>query len=84
MIKSVVYGARDDGVTLIETFSDKGMMIRQNQTNILYSQAIDIENKGYTYTETDIPIESEDIPDKTDIAMPADYELALRDLGVNV
>ena len=31
--------------------------IRQDQTGVLYDKAIDIENKGYTYTETDIPVE---------------------------
>lgn len=34
--------------------------IKQDQTGILYDEVIDVENKGYTYTETDIPIETEE------------------------
>ena len=34
-------------------------MIEQDQTGLLYSVAIDVENKGYTYTETDVPIEDQ-------------------------
>jgi hypothetical protein len=35
------------------------MKIRQDQTNALYDEAIDVESSTYTYTETDIPIEKE-------------------------
>lgn len=47
---------------LIRTYSDRGMMIRQDQTGAEYSEAIDVETMGYTYTETDTPIE-DDISD---------------------
>ena len=36
--------------------------IRQDQTGILYDEAIDVENAPYIYTETDIPAESEPTP----------------------
>lgn len=36
--------------------------IRQDQTGILYDEAIDVENAPYTYTETDIPAEGELTP----------------------
>ena len=49
----------NDG-TLIKTFSDAGMMIKQDETGILYAEAIDPINIGRTYTETDIPVEQEE------------------------
>lgn len=47
----------------IHTYSDSGMMIRQDQTGVLYEDAIDVTYTGYTYTETDTPIESPEITD---------------------
>lgn len=55
------YMTRPDGVELYRTCSDAGYMIRQNETGALYSDAVDVENSGYTYTETDIEIEDSDI-----------------------
>ena len=52
------YGTRKDGVVLVRTYSDASMMIERD--GVLYSEAIDPEGMGRTYTETDIPIESED------------------------
>ena len=49
----------EDGRLLIRTKSDRNMKIRQDQTGILYDEAIDVSDH-YTYTETDIPIESEE------------------------
>lgn len=51
------YKTREDGVNLYRTYSDKGVMLRQNETGILYSEPIDIEEAPYTYEETDILIE---------------------------
>lgn len=59
MIKTEEYMTRSDGVKLIRTYSDAGFKIRQDQTGIVYGEAIDVENSGYTYTETDIPQEPE-------------------------
>ena len=56
MIVSLEYYT-EDGRLLIRTKSDHNMMVRQDQTGILYDEAIDIPNH-YTYTETDIPIEN--------------------------
>ena len=58
MIVSLEYYT-EDGRLLIRTKSDRNMMIRQDQTGILYDEAIDVPNR-YTYSETDIPIESEE------------------------
>ena len=50
----------------IRTYSDAGMMIQQEQTGILYHDAVDVPNR-YTYVETDIPIprEAVDIDENT-------------------
>lgn len=53
------FKTREDGVNLYVTYSDKGFMLRQIETDILYSTPIDIEGAPYTYEETDILIESE-------------------------
>jgi hypothetical protein len=63
MIINEFYREREDGVRLYRTYSDAGMMVRQEQTGAVYSEAVDVENSGYTYVETDTPIESEDITD---------------------
>ena len=58
MIVSLEYYT-EDGRLLIKTKSDRNMKIRQDQTGILYDEAIDVPDH-YTYTETDIPIESDE------------------------
>ena len=50
---------REDGVNLYRTYSDKGFMLRQIETDILYSDPIDIEDAPYTYEETDILIDED-------------------------
>lgn len=47
-----------DSVKLYRTYSDAGMMISQNETGMEYTEAIDVDGAPYTYTETEIPIES--------------------------
>ena len=47
----------------IHTYSDAGMKIRQNETGIVYDDAMDVPESGYTYTETDEPIDVEEISD---------------------
>lgn len=59
MIIKTFYEKRADGVNLYRIFSDKNVYIKQDQTGAEYSEAIDIENAPYTYTETDIPAEGE-------------------------
>ena len=62
MIVREHYKTRSDGVELYRTYSDVGYLIRQVETGAEYSEAIDVENATYTYTETD-----KLIPDDFDI-----------------
>ena len=57
MIVTEYYKARKDGVVLMRTWSDCGMMIQRN--GALYSEAIDPENEGRIYTETETPVVAE-------------------------
>ena len=63
MIQTEFYSTREDGVNLYRTYSDAGMMIEQEQTGAIYVEAIDVENSGYTYIETNEPIEEDEISD---------------------
>ena len=62
MIVREHYKTRSDGVELYRTYSDAGCLIRQVETDAEYSEAIDVANATYTYTETD-----KLIPDDFDI-----------------
>lgn len=73
MIQRKFYTQRKDGVKLYRTYSDAGMMIRQNETGVEYTEAIDVEGAPYTYTETETPIET---PKMTDEEMLAALEAA--------
>ncbi len=75
MIVKEFYKTRTDGVNLLRTYSDKGLQIRKVGTDEIYDEAIDIENAPYTYEETEIPTED---------ASEADYQEALREMGVKV
>ena len=75
MIITEYYKTRDDGVVLNRTYSDKGMMIERE--GVHYDEAIDPAELNQQYTETDEPI-----GDSTDEATEADYQNALRDMGV--
>jgi hypothetical protein len=44
--------------TLIKHYSDKNVMLLQNETGVMYSDPIDLVPCAYTYSEADIPIES--------------------------
>lgn len=57
MIVKEYYMTRADGIRLFRTYSDKNLYIIQEQTNILYDEAIDVENAPYTYIESNQPIE---------------------------
>ena len=59
MIVREFYRQRKDGVNLYITYSDAGRYIVQNETGEEYTEAIDVENAPYTYSETDHPIEAE-------------------------
>lgn len=60
MIVREFYKTRKDDVNLYRTYSDAGFYIIQNETGAMYSEAIDVENAPYTYTETDEKIEVEE------------------------
>lgn len=46
--------------TFIKHYSDTGMLILQNETGVLYGEAVDLVPCRYTYTETDIPCDVEE------------------------
>lgn len=62
MIKIDFFKTREDSVKLYRTYSDLNMMIQKDGTDELYCEAIDVENSGYTYSETDIPIDDGEEP----------------------
>lgn len=62
------FETRKDGVNLYRTYSDQGFMLRQIETDILYSEAIDVEGAPYTYKETDILIESKNGENESTLA----------------
>lgn len=59
MLIKEFYIKRKDGVNLYRTYSDENYKIRQIETDVLYDEAIDVEDSTYTYEETNIPIEEE-------------------------
>ena len=73
MIVREWYKTREDGVELWRTYSDAGMMIRQAQTGIEYSEAVDVADAPYTYAETETKIPEPDI----DLASPEELRARL-------
>lgn len=45
---------------LIRHYSDKGVLLLQNETGVMYSDPIDVVPCAYTYSETNELIESEE------------------------
>lgn len=76
MVIREFYRTRKDGVNLYISYSDKGLQLRKVGTDEIYDDAVDVEGVPYTYEETETPIAG----DVTD----ADYQAALREMGVNV
>ncbi len=84
-VQAKEYMVRFDGVTLYrfavpnikdETtgeWAEPKFMIKQDQTGLLYDVAIDVKDKGYTYTETDIPIEEDTDSEQAQKAAAFDY-----------
>ena len=68
MIKTEFFMKRSDNVILVKTYSTENFYIRQVETGLEYTEAIDIGEKvgedykpsKYTYEETDKPIEEEE------------------------
>ena len=50
-----------NGKPFVRTYSDRGMMIHGGSPEADYSEAIDPEELRRTYTETNIPIEADDM-----------------------
>lgn len=89
----VYYTTRSDGVNLYRfaapntktdgEWDEPQFKIRQDQTGEPYDEAIDVEGAPYTYTETDIPAESDIEPQpETDFTVNDTLEM-LNDLGVD-
>lgn len=63
MIIKEFYKKRLDGINLYRTYSDSKLMIRQVETGNVYAEAIDVENAAYTYEETDMSIDADELTD---------------------
>lgn len=55
MIVTEFYKTREDGVRLVRTYSDAGMLIERD--GVVYEEAIDPEDSGRVYTETEVDME---------------------------
>ncbi len=66
-----------NGVVYDYTYSDAGMKIMRD--GVTYDEAVDPIGSNRVYTETDEPISTE-----TEEATEADYQDALREMGVEV
>ena len=51
MVMTEFYKTRTDGVNLYRTFSDAGFTLIRND-GVEYDEAVDVENSGWTYTES--------------------------------
>ena len=63
MIIKEFYKKRSDGINLYRTYSDSKLMIRQVETGNVYAEAIDVENAAYTYEETGMSIDADELID---------------------
>ena len=63
MIIKEFYKKRSDGVNLYRTYSDSNLMIKQVETGNVYAEAIDVESAAYTYEETDMSIDADELTD---------------------
>lgn len=50
-IKKEFVAETAEGVKLYRTFSDEKRKILQNETGLIYDDAVDVENAEFTYTE---------------------------------
>ena len=63
MIIKEFYKKRSDGINLYRTYSDSNLMIKQVETGNVYAEAIDVENAAYTYEETSMSIDADELTD---------------------
>ena len=61
MIIKEFYKKRSDGINLYRTYSDSKLMIKQVETGNVYAEAIDVENAAYTYEETGMSIDADEL-----------------------
>ena len=83
MIATEYYMTRSDGVVLNRTYSDKNKMVVRND-GVEFSEAIDVDGIGYTYTESEKSIPTPGFPYDPDEATEADYQAALAELGAKL
>ena len=55
MIVTEFYRTREDGVRLVRTYSDAGKLLERD--GVVYEEAIDPEDSGRVYTESDADAE---------------------------
>lgn len=60
VIQEIIQPEVEGGWVLVRNYSDRGMMIIQDGTGDMYAEAIDPQFTNRTYTESDIPIDSEE------------------------
>lgn len=60
MIITEFYKIRGDGVNLYHTYSDENKKIIRND-GIEFDEAFDVEDSGYTYTESENHIEEREV-----------------------
>ena len=60
-IKRNFYVELADGTKLYRTYSDAGKQIIQNETGVLFDDAVDVEGATYTYSETDTDITTPEV-----------------------
>ena len=77
MITTKYLRTREDGIKLYRTCSDEYMIQKIGTEEPPYAEAIDVEVSGYTYAETDIPIEED-----TDLTLDDAVQM-LNSLGVD-
>ena len=73
MIIREFYTTRDDRVNLYRSHSDAKMMIHKIDTDEYYAEAIDVENAPWSYEETDIPIDEEEMSEDRDGISDAEF-----------
>ena len=54
---------------VIRTYSDEGVKIRQIETDTLWNDAINTKPVQFTYEETDIPIDDDELTDEEALAI---------------
>lgn len=57
MIVKELFMTRSDGVKLYRVYSNEGKRLIQNETGVVYDEAIDVESAPYTYSESEEVIE---------------------------